>query len=315
MVGMPLSVLRSLPAQLAPQLCTLVASPPDGDDWLHEIKYDRWRLLARKQGSRVRLFTRGGHEWSRRLPRLTGAIAELRTRNAWLDGELVYLAPDGFPDFDRLAGCVRLSDESRLFYQLWDLPAFARTPLIERKERLASLLDDASPKLRLTTHVTGQAKDFFARANALDLEGIVSKRIDARYYAGERTRHWLKTKCWRTHRMYVGGIEFDDDDGVAALLVGTRTPAGLHYEGRVEFALFRVSAVWRDARPISESPFTDSPSSKRRVWLEPRHAIELRAVPRRTRGLLRHATASRVACDVSKMSSNVSVTATPTSAA
>jgi bifunctional non-homologous end joining protein LigD len=230
-----------LPPVLVPQLCTLSPATHDGDSWLHEIKYDGWRPLARKDGKHVRLFSRGGHEGHAHLP--------------------------------------ELGDESRLFYQAWDMPwrntrDLSRVPLIERKAVLAEMLTNARARVRYTSHTVGEGRAFFDRVNALDLEGIVSKHVESRYAPGERTRDRLKVKCWRTHHVVVGGIERDETDRVVALLVGSPDGERLRYEGRVEFGLYRVRDAWRSARAIRRSPFADDLRGGRRTWLAPRMALD-----------------------------------------
>lgn len=290
-----LALPRAVPRSLAPQLCTLVPAPPDGAEWIHEIKYDGWRLLARKQGKRVRLFTRGGHEWSARLPRLTAAIAALNAGSAWLDGELVYLDDDGVSRFEPLAGCIRSRSESRLYYQIFDLPwingrDLTHSPLLDRKRRLSAVLADAPARLRYTSHIAGRGQDFFDHVNALDLEGIVSKLADSRYYAGERTRHWLKTKCWRSYRYFVGGIERNEAGRIASLLVGSRSNGVLRYEGRVEFGLHRLGERLRGVRERDTSPFAADPRRRNVTWIAPVVEIDIRALPRVAGASLRHAT-------------------------
>jgi bifunctional non-homologous end joining protein LigD len=288
-----------LPHSLAPQLCTLVTDVAGGDDWLHEIKYDGWRLLARKDGDGVRLFTRGGVEWSARLPKLTAAIRQLHVRNAWLDGELVYLDEHGYPRFERVLSCVRSSEETALYFQVWDLMwrdgrSLTDRPLLERKQALADALSDGSPRVRFTSHVVGEGAAFFRAADAHDVEGIVSKRVDSRYHAGRRTRDWLKVKCWRQYRLLVGGVERDDEGRLAALLVGSPDGDRLRYEGRVELGLHRLYGVrtaWLDGRAAADSPFRDGPSARGRVWLDPNVAITVRALPRAAGEPLRHAVA------------------------
>jgi bifunctional non-homologous end joining protein LigD len=283
-----------LPHSLAPQLCTLVADVADGDDWLHEIKYDGWRLLARKDGDNARLFTRGGVEWSARLPKLTAAIRQLRVRNAWLDGELVYLDERGYPRFERVLSCVRSSNDGALYFQVWDLMwrngrSLTDRPQLERKQALSDVLVDVSQRVRFTSHVVGDGAEFFRAADSLNVEGIVSKRVDSRYHAGRRTRDWLKVKCWRQYRLMVGGLERDDNGHLSALLVGSPDGDRLRYEGRVEFGLHRVRGMWLDGKGASESPFRDGPSARGRVWLDPNVAITVRALPRATGERLRHA--------------------------
>jgi bifunctional non-homologous end joining protein LigD len=288
----------SIPLALDPQLCTLAESTQDGDTWLHEIKYDGWRLLARKSGAEVRLFTREGVDLTAQLPKIAAEIAALPVRSAWLDGELVYFNEQSLPEFDTLMGRVRAGDERRLAYQVFDLPWYdarnlTKLPLVERKFLLGELLEGRESRLRFTDHILGNGPRVFAGADRMDLEGIVSKRVDSPYRPGKRSRDWLKVKCWRTHVFVLGGIDRSEDDRVEALLVGSLDGSRLRYEGRVEFGLSRVSSVWEHAAPISMSPFVDASTSKRRIWLEPRTIIELRALPRSNGKPLRHATALR----------------------
>jgi bifunctional non-homologous end joining protein LigD len=294
--------LEVIPAVLEPQLCTLVEQPPSRADWLHEIKYDGWRLLARKHGDDVRLYTRGGVEWSQRLPHLVEAIRELRVESAWLDGEIVHLDDAGFPDFEQLQRDMRARAERRLIYHVFDLPwhngqDLTRRPLLDRKALLSETIRDAGPQIRFTDHIIGNGCDVFARADALDLEGIVSKRIDGAYYPGVRSRDWQKAKCWRTLTVTIGGVLFDTDGHIEGLLAGTPTQEGLRYEGLVEFGLGRVGDLRQLILDLAttESPFIgESKPSHRRFWLRPAISIEIRALPRRPGRLLRHATVLRV---------------------
>jgi ATP-dependent DNA ligase len=133
----------------------------------------------------------------------------------------------------------------------------------------------------------------FDGANDMDLEGIVSKRVDSPYRIGRRSRDWMKVKCWRTHAFVVGGIDRDENDRVEALLVGSLDGVRLRYEGRVEFGLSRVASIWENVEPAASSPFIDASSSRGRIWLEPRAIVALRALPRIPGRPLRHATALR----------------------
>src|SRR5262245_59493364 len=102
---------HSIPTALQPQLCTSASEPPSGDEWLHEVKYDGWRLMVRKSGDDVWLYSRGGVEWSERLPKLAAAVRSLNARDVWLDGEIVYLDDAGFPDFHALQHAMRTRAE------------------------------------------------------------------------------------------------------------------------------------------------------------------------------------------------------------
>lgn len=293
---------RTLPSCLEPQLCSVANEPPAGDGWLHEIKYDGWRLLARKAGKGVRLFTRGGHECSSLLPEIAASIRGLDVRSVWFDGELVYLDEDGYPSFDRLLRCVRRSDEARLFYHVWDVPwrnarGLCDQPLIERKQRLAELFVDPPTRVRYTAHVLGRGADFFAAASETNLEGIVSKRVESVYAPGQRTRDWLKVKCWRTYHLVVGGVQCDSDGNLTSLLVGSWDADGsLRYEGRVELGLYRIRRALSAAQATRVSPFRDRLEARGAMWLRPDMMISVRALPRRAGSALRHAIAVRAFC-------------------
>jgi bifunctional non-homologous end joining protein LigD len=299
-IATPASV-ETLPTLLEPQLCTLVEQPPSGADWLHEIKYDGWRLLARKQGDEVRLYTRGGVEWSQRLPLLVESVRSLNITSAWLDGEIVHLDDAGFPDFEQLQRGMLARAERRLVFHVFDLPwlngdDLTRRRLIDRKALLDETIRGADSRMRFTDHIVGNGSDVFARADALDLEGIVSKRITGAYYPGVRSRDWQKAKCWRTLSVVIGGVLFDADGHIEGLLAGTQTDGGLHYEGLVEFGLSRIGDLRQLILDLAttESPFIGEwKPSPRRFWLRPEVSIEIRALPRRPGRLLRHATIVR----------------------
>src|SRR5690242_6050826 len=152
----------------SPQLLSRASTPPEGDGWLHEIKYDGYRLIASLERGRVSLCSRSGADWTARLPSIAAAVASLGARAVVLDGELVYLGDDGFPDFERLWSATRSAEQQgRLYYQVFDLLALngdglTRCPLVERKERLVKLLGGAAhPRLRYVAHVQGGGGEFF----------------------------------------------------------------------------------------------------------------------------------------------------------
>ena len=290
------------PPLIEPQLCTSSRRVPAGDGWLHEIKYDGWRLLCRKEGSNVRLITRGGHDLAAKLPTITKAIQCLPEKSLWLDGELVYLDENGAPDFWALHEAVRSGKQKRVFYQLWDMmwngtDDLTAVPLIERKAALRKVLRDPPSAIRYTDHFMGDSERFFRAVNDMDLEGIVSKRERSRYYAGTRTRDWLKVKAWRNYTFVVGGLQLNSKGRLEALLVGTQDGSSLRYEGRVEFGLNRLT---EEMRPRFESliskalPFEGEWSSRKRTWLRPEMRIEVQALPKRDGHALRHATLQRV---------------------
>ena len=184
----------------SPQLATLAKSVPSGDDWLHEIKLDGYRMLAFVAGGRVRLVSRNGKDWSVRFPTIVRAIGKLPLRDGVLDGEVVALRPDGSSDFQVLQNLLRSKDASKLVYYVFDLPFYAGhdlrgVPLIERKHLLAGLLarTGRSP-VRFSDHVRGGGEEVLKQACRLALEGVISKRADAAYQS-KRSPSWLKIKC------------------------------------------------------------------------------------------------------------------------
>ena len=164
--------------------------------WVHEIKHDGYRLMVRRDGSRVRCFTRNGHDWADRFPTIVEAAARLKAQSFLIDGEAVIAHDDGTHDFHALRS-KRRGHEAVLFaFDLieHDGDDLRDLPLIERKRRLAKLLGKAKRRsIRFSEHLTGDGPTVFAHVCRMGLEGIVSKRTDAPYRSG-RSRTWLKSK-------------------------------------------------------------------------------------------------------------------------
>jgi bifunctional non-homologous end joining protein LigD len=180
---------------IAPCLPTK-APPPSGAEWLHEIKHDGFRVIARKDANRVKLYSRPGNDLTDRFPLIVEALAKLRSRSCIIDGEAVACGEDGLSLFDRIR--YRRHDAT-VFLYAFDLielngDDLRREPLAVRKATLASLLARVAPGLRFNEHI--DEKDgplVFAQACKLGLEGIVSKRRDSAYRSG-RSPDWIKSK-------------------------------------------------------------------------------------------------------------------------
>jgi bifunctional non-homologous end joining protein LigD len=201
---MPLH-LRDLPAGfIEPCLPTSAPSPPSGELYLHEIKHDGFRLIARKNDNRVRLYSRSGNDLSGRFPLIVEAMASLGANSCVIDGEAVACGDDGIASFDRIR--YRHYDKT-VFLYAFDLielngDDLRREPFVVRKttlasllgqEMLAGLLGSAVPGLRFNEHIEADGPSVFQHACKLGLEGIVSKRKDSRYISG-RSLHWIKSK-------------------------------------------------------------------------------------------------------------------------
>jgi bifunctional non-homologous end joining protein LigD len=230
-----------MPDHPKPQPATPADKAPEGADWLHEINYDGYRLLARIERGKVRLITRGGLDWTAKFPALARRLGELPLDAALIDGELVHLEPAGTTSFSGLQDAISSGNTDTLsFFAFdllyrdgWDLTGAA---LEDRKTALAEIiLPHAHGMLRYSDHQIGLGPAFLRQASSFALEGIVSKRRADPYRPG-RGRSWLKIKCRNREEFVVVG--FTDPDGsrenFGALLVGYYGPTGkLRYAGRV----------------------------------------------------------------------------------
>ncbi len=239
----PASEARKAPQDkwVAPQLATLVTTPPEGDEWVHELKYDGYRILCRVNGTGVTLLTRNGHDWTGKLPHIASAVTELALETAWLDGEVVALLPDGRLSFQALQNAFDAGADSNLRYFVFDLLYLngydlRPIPLVERKKLLAAIFQNnsSSALINYSDHIAGKGDVAFAEACRNGMEGMIAKRADAPYVAG-RNRNWVKVKCGRRQEFVIGG--FTDPSGsrsaFGALLLGAYDDKGqLRYAGR-----------------------------------------------------------------------------------
>jgi bifunctional non-homologous end joining protein LigD len=237
-----------VPEWIRPQLTQLVDTAPEGDQWLHEIKFDGYRMHARLDHGAVRLLTRTGLDWTHKYPSIAEAVASIGAKQAYLDGELCGVGPDGITSFSIIQLASDSGNAAALVFFLFDLlhldgEDFRPRPLIDRKERLSALLAKAPSPLHYSDHQIGQGRAFHDKACAMCLEGIVSKRADAAYASGNRGL-WLKVKCLHREEFVVLG--WTDPEGsrpfLGALLLGYYDPNGrLVYAGRVGAASTRPS--------------------------------------------------------------------------
>ena len=290
------------PARFAPQLATLVDSPPDGDDWLHEMKFDGYRLLAFVDGDDVRLRTRTGQDWSERFPSVQAAVRVLGVGRAVLDGEVVVLRADGTSDFQMLQNLVDRGEGRGVVYFVFDLPHCAgfdltRTPLLARKKLLARLLEPLGQGgvLRFSEHVAGHGAAFFRQACALGLEGVVSKRVDSTYQT-RRGKNWVKLKCLQRQELVVGGYTRPEGsrEHFGALLLGVHENGALRYAGKVGtgFTAASLAALARRLRPLTtkQTPFADPPrgaEARRATWVRPECVVEVQFTEWTSDGRLR----------------------------
>jgi bifunctional non-homologous end joining protein LigD len=272
-----------LPAFVTPQLATLVAEAPPGEGWLYEIKYDGYRLLARLSGREVRLFTRNGKDWTARLPHLAKALAGLKLKDAWLDGEIVVLGEDGLPSFQALQNAFDAGRDAGVMYYLFDAPwlngrDLTRRPLAERKRRLfAAVAPRAGGPIGLSEHFAGSGREALAEACRMGLEGLIGKRADGAYLGG-RGNAWIKLKCRPRQEFVIGGYTEPKGgrQGFGALLLGLHEPGAetkLRYVGRAGTG-FNEATLTRLSRRLAElkrdaSPFIAAPRAAGVHWVRP----------------------------------------------
>jgi DNA ligase D-like protein (predicted ligase) len=259
-----------LPEWVKPQLTKLVDQPPEGPGWLHEIKFDGYRMHARLDRGAVRLLTRTGLDWTRKYPAIAAAVASLPAQQAYLDGELCGIRPDGTTSFSLIQNASDSGNGDALVFFLFDLlhldgETIGTRPLAERKERLRELLSHTSVPLQFSDHQVGRGRAFYDHACALTLEGIVSKRADAPYAPGNRGL-WLKVKCLNREEFVVVG--WSDPEGsrpwLGALLLAYYDPDGkLVYAGRAGTGIdhAELERLWRRVQPLAtaEMPLDVSP--------------------------------------------------------
>ncbi len=294
----------TMPEKAAPQLATAAAAAPDGEAWLHEIKYDGYRLIARIDDGAVRLITRGGLDWTGKFAALAQRLAALPVKSAIIDGELVALRPDGTTSFADLQDAIsRGRTETLIFFAFdllyrdgWDLTG-AR--LDDRKAALAEIVPpDAVGMARYSDHQIGQGTALLKQAAAHNLEGIVAKRRDALYTPG-RGRSWLKIKCRNRDEFIVVG--FTDPEGsreaFGALLLGYYDPSGaLRYAGRVGagFSGARLAELHHRLKALAsrKAPVPLPPEDRRKDihWTRPELVVEVEYAAWTADALIRQST-------------------------
>ena len=285
-----------------PQLATLVATPPSGDEWLHEIKYDGYRIGARVRKGRVTLYTRNGNDWTAAFPEIAAAIEKLGLDDALIDGEAAMVLPDGRTSFQAMQNAGDPSRRGTLVYFVFDLlrlngEALQSQPLHERKTRLKKLVGAKKTGLiRYSEHIEGNGDAFFSEACRAGLEGIVSKRRDQPHQAG-RHGGWLKTKCVQRQEFVIGG--FTDPEGmragIGALLIGYHEGGRLIFCGKVGTGFTHKMTLdlraTLDRIEVNASPFIPPPPGalgRNAHWVKPELVCEVVFTEWTTDGKIRH---------------------------
>ena len=293
---------EAFPESLAPQLATLVDRPPEGE-WLYEVKFDGYRILARISGGDVRLFTRNGHDWTQRLPQQAKALGKLGLRDSWLDGEVVALNDEGLPDFQKLQNAFDVGRSHDLIYFLFDAPFvngedLRQTPLETRRDRLkAALGNTRNTPLRFSDAFTAHHQDIVESACAMSLEGVIGKRSGS-LYVSRRNPDWIKLKCRLRQEFVIVGHTSPKGSrsGFGALLLAVNEEDGLRYAGRVGtgFGEASLKDIHQRLRKLAraDSPLAGrlSAAQARGVsWVEPELVGEVEFAEWTREGIVRQA--------------------------
>jgi bifunctional non-homologous end joining protein LigD len=292
----------ALPKFVPPQLATLVSQAPSGEGWLHEMKYDGYRILARLDHGHVTLSSRNGRDWTEKFPTIAETVARLAAERAMLDGEIAVLQPDGTTSFQALQNFLSGTGRGHLVYMVFDLLHLdgwdlTGARLDDRKAVLEGLLaagDGKAGPVRYSDHVVGDGPAFFAHACRLGLEGVIAKRRDARY-RGTRSADWLKIKCVKRQEVVIGGYTDPEGSriGIGALLVGVYEDRRLVYAGKVGtgFDQKTLRALKKRLAPLEQKgcPFATSPTGVGRPhWVKPELVTEVSFSEWTADGKMRH---------------------------
>ncbi|AWA39132.1 DNA ligase D [Pseudomonas fluorescens] len=293
-----------IPAQLKPQLATLVESAPEGD-WQYEIKFDGYRIMARIDQDEVQLFTRNGHDWTHKLPKQAQALAALGLESAWLDGEMVVADADGVPDFQALQNAFDSGRSENIVYYLFDLPYLngvdlREVPVQERRAALATVLKThQDPLLRFSEAFDETPQALLNSACQMRMEGLIGKRLGSPYVS-RRSSDWIKLKC--KHRQEFVIVGYTDPKGArssfGALLLGLhdRDSGELRYAGKVGtgFNETTLKSILAQLKPLRvKKPAVANPptgfEAKGVHWLKPSLLAEVAFAEMTQDGSVRHA--------------------------
>lgn len=297
------AVKAEQPEFIPPQLATLAREVPQGDNFIHEVKFDGYRILAVYKNGAARLMSRNGLDWTAKLKSVARALESLPVEQAIIDGEVVVLNEEGISQFQLLQNLMRLGEKHPLYYYAFDLPHCAghnltRVPLLERKNLLQQVIQTANnPALRYSEHIAGSGDVVLQNACRLRLEGIVSKRADSPYEQ-RRSKSWLKVKCNERQEFII--VAWSDPSGsrshFGSLLLGYHdADMNLVYCGRVGtgFNEKSLKSIFDQLRPLERStaPVKNPPrgADARGVhWVEPKLICEVEFTEWTTDNQLRH---------------------------
>jgi len=264
---------------------TLVAKPPGTGEWLHEIKYDGYRTLVFVEAGKARLITRNGLDWTHRYRGLGKAFEKLACKSAILDGEVVVSDARGVSSLNLLEAALDEGDGSAFTYFAFDLPYLdgydlSDAKLVDRKAALAGLVDpvvDARSPIQFSEHIEGDGEALFAQASRMGLEGIISKKADARYVQA-RSATWVKVKRVEVATFVIIGYLSNMPRCVSSLVLAEERGGQLVYASRAGSGISddKGRALYAAlSRVERDSPVVETPRTPGAIWVEPRYTAEI----------------------------------------
>ena len=269
-----------LPKFKEPQLATLVRTPPEGEEWIHEIKFDGYRAIAAIDSGKVTVRTRRGHDWTDKFSSVANALKKVRAKSALIDGEIVAIDPQGKTDFQRLQNSLKSGEKAQLVYYAFDLlylngEDLTDRPLLQRKKLLQQLVDQAKVEtFRFSQHFENAGKDILAASCNLNLEGIISKKVESPYSPG-RSGSWVKSKCTKGQEFVIGGFTppKGSRSGFGALLLGAYEDGKFRYFGKVGTGFTDASIKELHAKlkklVQKKNPFEVAAPNEKVTWVKP----------------------------------------------
>jgi bifunctional non-homologous end joining protein LigD len=288
--------------QVTTKTNALVKEPPSGDEWLHELKFDGYRMLCRLDRGRVTVWSRNGKDWTEKFQNVVEAVKSLKATSAMLDGEIVIVDAQGRSSFQKLQRAMGKTTTSGFAYEVFDLMyldgySLTQTPLKHRKELLKNLVGSNSHGvIRYSEHISGNGDQFFRHACKYEIEGIVSKLANS-HYESTRNRNWLKVKCAKQQEFVIAGYTPSSKGlpGFGSLVLGVYEKGKLVYAGRVGTGFTfkqrsdlkkQLDKLSRETSPLAIVP--KDPGLRETHWTEPKMIAEVAFAEWTSDGSIRH---------------------------
>lgn len=301
LVALPLNLKpTAFPTSIAPELATLVNTAPEGPNWLHEIKFDGYRILTFINNGLIALKSRNNLDWTAKFSPIVKALDMLAIKNIILDGEMVVLDKQGKSDFQLLQNSIKNQEDTCFIYYIFDVLYYDQfnlqlLPLIKRKEILRAILPEHHYSLRYSDYILNDGNEIFQHACEMALEGIISKQIDS-IYETRRSKSWLKIKCLKRQEFVVGGYT-EPQNGrqyFGSLFLGVFNKQGeLEYTGNVGTGFTQTSLKEMHEQlqnnVSAQNPFNELPPGfKKAHWLKPNLVVEVEFTEWTNKSHVRH---------------------------